>query len=235
MPAPEPAVAAVDDEMRANRARIEHDLDNYSLDCYPYAFSPLLLFSGSGYFDRGYSNYNAVAAFFAPCLEGLGDDGYEEGTAAEPGNGGDSRSGGVNSKSGTPASSPAPGGDRRQSLRASAKKDDVPPPRGIDMLHGVLYDRKNMQYDELILHLADRQMLVTCCIDAHFTAFQMISTKCMLYYDPTDSSVGVWTKEADVFRNACYFLMKCNYGDNNHIIENEKYYRQGSTQLAKTV
>ena len=103
------------------------------------------------------------------------------------------------------------------------------------MLRGVLYDRKNMQYDELILHLANHQMLVTCCIDAHFTAFQMISTRCMLYYDPTHSSVGVWTRENDVFRNACYFLMKCNYGDNNHIIENEKYYRNGSTPLAKTV
>ena len=28
------------------------------LDCYPYSFSPLLLFAPGGYFDKGYSNYN---------------------------------------------------------------------------------------------------------------------------------------------------------------------------------
>ena len=28
------------------------------LDCYPYTFSPLLLFAQEHYFDPGYSNYN---------------------------------------------------------------------------------------------------------------------------------------------------------------------------------
>ena len=62
-----------------------------SLDCYPYTFSPLLLFSQSNYFDKGYSNYNSVARFF----------------------------------------------------------NDVLSPLGINMLENVLYDRKNMLYDEL--------------------------------------------------------------------------------------
>ena len=50
---------------------------DHSLDCYPYTFSPLLLFSSDGYFDRGYSNYNAVAGFFDPVLRGVrgADDG----------------------------------------------------------------------------------------------------------------------------------------------------------------
>ena len=41
---------------------------SYELDCYPYSFSPLLLFSQSSYFDKGHSNYNAVARFFKPVL-----------------------------------------------------------------------------------------------------------------------------------------------------------------------
>ncbi len=40
----------------------------YTLDCYPYTFSPLLLFAQAEYFDKGYSNYNSVAQFFAPAL-----------------------------------------------------------------------------------------------------------------------------------------------------------------------
>ena len=39
------------------------------MDCYPYAFSPLLLFAPSAYFDRGYSNYHAVAQFFSGVFE----------------------------------------------------------------------------------------------------------------------------------------------------------------------
>ena len=44
------------------------------LDCYPYTFSPLLLFAQEHYFDPGYSNYNSVAQFFASCLEPMGVD-----------------------------------------------------------------------------------------------------------------------------------------------------------------
>ena len=45
----------------------------------------------------------------------------------------------------------------------------------VDMLQGVLYDKMNLKYDELLAHVLDRRMLVTCCIDAHFTAFQVPS------------------------------------------------------------
>ena len=41
---------------------------SYALDCYPYTFSPLLLFVDGSYFDKGHSNYNAVARFFDPVL-----------------------------------------------------------------------------------------------------------------------------------------------------------------------
>eukprot|EP00569_Conticribra_weissflogii_P013067 CAMPEP_0171380530 /NCGR_PEP_ID=MMETSP0879-20121228/29450_1 /TAXON_ID=67004 /ORGANISM="Thalassiosira weissflogii, Strain CCMP1336" /LENGTH=121 /DNA_ID=CAMNT_0011891651 /DNA_START=225 /DNA_END=587 /DNA_ORIENTATION=- len=50
---------------------IQRDLQTHSLDSYPYAFSPLLLFTSNGYFDKGHSNYNAVAAFFEGALSDL--------------------------------------------------------------------------------------------------------------------------------------------------------------------
>ena len=40
-------------------------------DCYPYTFSPLLLFAQSSYFDAGFSNYNSVAQFFTAALPGV--------------------------------------------------------------------------------------------------------------------------------------------------------------------
>lgn len=69
------------------------------LDCYPYSFSPLLLFSQSSYFDKGYSNYNAVARFFASVL-------------------------------------------------------------GNEMLDNVVFDRKNMLYEDLFNHVTTRKSLV---------------------------------------------------------------------------
>ena len=69
------------------------------LDCYPYSFSPLLLFSQSSYFDKGYSNYNAVARFFATVL-------------------------------------------------------------GNDMLDNVIFDRKNMSYEDLYKHVTTNKSLV---------------------------------------------------------------------------
>ena len=41
------------------------------------------------------------------------------------------------------------------------------------MLEGVLFERKNMLYEELLELVIKQRMLVTCCIDAHFTAFQV--------------------------------------------------------------
>ena len=51
-----------------------HRTETLLLDCYPYTFSPLLLFSDPGYFDKGYSNYNSVAKFFEAVLLPLGVD-----------------------------------------------------------------------------------------------------------------------------------------------------------------
>jgi len=38
------------------------------------------------------------------------------------------------------------------------------------MLENVIYERKNMKYDELLDHVVENKMLIVCCIDAHFTA-----------------------------------------------------------------
>ncbi len=98
-----------------NSAEVKLNGETFTLDCYPYTFSPLLLFVKDPYFDEGYSNYNSVEQFFRPCLNKI----------------------------------------------------------GVDMLQNVLYDRKNMLYEELLAHVSSERMLVTCCIDSHFTAFQV--------------------------------------------------------------
>ena len=103
------------------------------LECYPFTFSPLLLFSSDGYFDKGHSNYNSVAQFFSSCLE-------------------------------------------------------------VDMLNNVLYDRKNLLYEDLLEHVTEHQMLVTCCIDAHFTAFQVLGKHSLIFYDPLKPSLGYISK-----------------------------------------
>ena len=65
-------------------------------------------------------------------------------------------------------------------------EEEVYEDNGINMLHGVIYDRKNLTYDELYNHIASTQSLVTCCIDAHFTAFQMLNKK---YYFRTKKNI----------------------------------------------
>lgn len=137
-----------------------------TLDCYPYTFTPLLLFCQSSYFDKGYSNYNSVAQFF----------------------------------------------------------ESIVP---VNMLEHVLYDRKNMLYEELLDYVTTNQLLVTCCIDAHFTAFQVVQERkgkpALLYYDPMKSSLQKVT--GDGYKTLClYLLMKCNYGDSQHIQENKDHY-----------
>ena len=51
----------------------------------------------------------------------------------------------------------------------------------VNMLENVLYDRKNMRYEELLEHVTSNLMLVTCCIDAHFTAFQVLQMPLSLW------------------------------------------------------
>lgn len=132
------------------------------LDCYPYSFTPLLLFTESSYFDKGHSNYNSVARFFQKVLP-------------------------------------------------------------VDMLEHVLYDRKNMLYEELLGYIIQHEMLVVCCIDDHFTAFKVFSDNSLIYYDPCKPQLQKY--EGDSFRAlAIYLLLKCNYADSNHIQENKDHY-----------
>lgn len=153
LPAPEAPVA---------EASLPAAAAGFDLDCYPYTFSPLLLFAESSYFDKGYSNYNSVARFFSSAID-------------------------------------------------------------VDMLGNVLYDRKNMLYDDLLEYVVTNQMLVTCCIDSHFTAFQVLRGRAALYYDPLSPSVKLVS--GDSFDTLVGFLLlKCNYGDSQHMTEHEDYY-----------
>ena len=43
----------VDEEGEEVRKGSEGEWEGYVLDCYPHSFSPLLLFSDEGYFDKG--------------------------------------------------------------------------------------------------------------------------------------------------------------------------------------
>eukprot|EP00804_Cyclotella_cryptica_P011896 CCRYP_004399-RA/>CCRYP_004399-RA protein AED:0.06 eAED:0.06 QI:211/0.78/0.8/1/0.71/0.6/15/1860/1813 len=177
---------------------------DYTLDCYPYTFSPLLLFSSDGYFDRGYSNYNAVATFFDSVLkEVIGDNQLE---SSDGSNGDKKASSWMNSK------------------RASPQRGHEDEGGGIDMLEGVVYERKNMNYDDLYNYIVDTKSIVTCCIDAHFTAFQIINPKTLIYYDPLSPTLRVAKGEGEVQKVAVFLLLKCNYGDNQHIQENKSHY-----------
>ena len=138
---------------------------SFELDCYPYSFTPLLLFAQASYFDKGYSNYNAVCQFFSSVVP-------------------------------------------------------------VDMLTNVLFERTNMLYEALYEHVIQNEMLVTCCIDAHFTAYQVVDKKkpCVIYYDPLRSILQRVSGAAAV-RDFCIFLLlKCNYGDSQHIQDNKDYY-----------
>ena len=148
-----------------------HNPDDYALDCYPYTFSPLLLFAPGSYFDKGYSNYNSVAKFFESVLE-------------------------------------------------------------VDMLDNVVFDRKNMLYEELLNLVASRKMIVTCCIEAHFTAFQMLSPQSLVFYDPLNSGLQLVTgNHAKKF--ASYLLMKCGYADGTHITDNKDHYVGGDANSTR--
>ena len=161
------------------------------LDCYPYSFSPLLLFAPSGYFDKGYSNYNAVARYFSPAI------GSE-----------------------------------------------------YNMLENVVYDRKNMKYEDLLNYVIDRGCLVVCCIEAHFTAFQLLSNatsgdinnekkakqkaSSLLYYDPAGGRLQLMSGDS-AKRFALFRLMKCHYGDNQHIIDNPNHYKGHSNPIRRLI
>ena len=159
---PAPPTAAALRELQKRKRVASEDTDQL-VDCYPYAFSPLLLFAPSAYFDRGYSNYHAVAQFFSGVLE-------------------------------------------------------------VDMLTNVLADRKNMLYEELLEYVQSQQMLVTCCIDAHFTAFQCLERGAVVHYDPAGGGQKLLTGDG-AQSHVLWHLLKCGYGNSQHIQENpEEYY-----------
>ena len=221
------------EESNAIQTLIQNHIQNYSLDCYPYTFSPLLLFTNSGYFDRGYSNYNAVAAFFAPALKGLGvaAAGENNGVGGGKMNGKTAvrrRSSANGSNSGESKCGGEGGGESKtdddKMNHDNNNEEEEEEDYGIDMLHNVIYDRKNLTYDELFNHIAKHSSLVTCCIDAHFTAFQMLGPTMLLYYDPLQPAIHVAKGERDVYSAALYLLMKCHYGDNGHVQDNKKHY-----------
>lgn len=238
-----------DDNDRENAIHqmVLNSITSYSLDCYPYTFSPLLLFTNNGYFDRGYSNYNAVAAFFAPALKGLGgDDGKGENGKKFPKkekskavrdnsdgkDGGDNDDTSPSSKSINDDIDTAMDANEQEgnaSAAAARKEEDDESSQqyeedgGVNMLQNVIYDRKNLTYDELYNHIATTQSLVTCCIDAHFTAFQMLNKNTLLYYDPMSPNLRI-CRDDHAQCCALYLMMKCGYGDNGHIIDNKKYY-----------
>jgi hypothetical protein len=146
-------------------------------DFYQYSFAPLLLFTSDGYFDQGYSNYNAVAEFFKSVVD-------------------------------------------------------------VDMLDNgvILFDRKNMRYDELLALTIQKRMTVTCCIDSHFTAFQVLSKDRIVYYDPLHSELTLITGEESCTSFTLYLLLKCAYADSQHIIEHKDYYTgNDSTPTRKLV
>ena len=146
---------------------------DYEVECYPYTFSPLLLFA-DGYFDKGYSNYNSVARFFQDVLD-------------------------------------------------------------VDMLENVLYDRKNMLYEDLLEYVTTKKMLVTCCIDSHFTAFQILGSNSLIYYDPLKASLG-FVNQQDMYRKfVLFYLLKCSYGDSTHIQENKSHYVGEATNPTRRV
>jgi len=154
--------AMMDDEMDANDSQQQQQ--PFELDCYPYTFTPLLLFAQASYFDKGYSNYNAVSQFFSSVVP-------------------------------------------------------------VNMLQNVLYERTNKLYEALYEHVVENEMLVTCCVDAHFTAFQVVDKKkpCLIYYDPLRANLQ--RVFGNSFRDFVIFmLLKCNYGDSQHVQDNKEYY-----------
>ena len=236
-----------DDDNDAINNMLQENLSSYSLDCYPYTFSPMLLFSSANYFDKGYSNYNAVAAFFAPALADLGVQKKEEEEEDGKMDDGDARVAAAAATSPSPEShrsnldnsptrsplrkSPRNGGG---SDNASPNEEDQYEGGGINMLSGVIYDRKNMTYDEVFNHIVATQSLVTCCIDAHFTAFQILNSQCLIYYDPLSPNIRVAFGESSVQDAALFLLMKCKYGDDVHVQENKNYYTgSSSSQLQR--
>lgn len=93
----------------------------------------------------------------------------------------------------------------------------------VNMLENVLYERKNMLYEELLSYVTSQRMLVICCIESHFTAFQILSDTSLIYYDPLKPWLHAVGKDG-FKRFVTWHLLKCSYGDNQHLAENKNHY-----------
>jgi hypothetical protein len=165
---PPPTSTAVASSATSNSSTI-----TLTLDCYPYTFTPLLLFAPETYFDKGYSNYNSVAQFFSSVMP-------------------------------------------------------------VDMLDNVLYERRNLLYEELLAFIIQHESFVTCCIDSHFTAMKVIHKNAAIFYDPTSPRIKLVT--GDNFRTlALYLLIKCNYGDSEHVRDNKDHYVNSGIAVRKSI
>ena len=169
----------MDDDNNDDNAKTDTNTD-YQLDCYPYTFTPLLLFAQDGYFDRGYSNYNAVAQFFASLMD-------------------------------------------------------------CDMLENVLYERTNALYEDLYAQVLERRMTVISCVNAHFTALQVVSSPsssspAVVYYDPMSPHLQLVTGTQAVRDLILFLLLKNNYGDSQHVQDNKDnyYYYQSSSSSSSS-
>lgn len=81
------------------------------------------------------------------------------------------------------------------------------------MLENVIYERKNMKYDELLDHVVENKMLIVCCIDAHFTALQVLDRENVLHYDPQNPMIEHIVTADSASKAIIFYLMKCKYGD----------------------
>ena len=80
-----------------------------------------------------------------------------------------------------------------------------------------------MLYEELYNHVTNNKSLVVMCIDSHFTAFQVMGNKTLLFYDPMSPTLQMVSGE-DYTTLVLFCLLKCAYGDSQHIQEHEDHY-----------
>ena len=81
-----------------------------------------------------------------------------------------------------------------------------------------------MLYEELLEMVTARRMLVTCCFDEHCTAFQALGDLSGIFYDPLKSWLVHVSGTESYRRLLLFLLLKCGYGDSQHIQDNKSYY-----------
>jgi hypothetical protein len=93
-----------------------------------------------------------------------------------------------------------------------------------------------MKYEELFKYCVDNKAFVICCIDEHFTAFNLLSKDALIFYDPLNSDLKYISGSDSVERFTVFHLVKCKYGDSGHVSESKDYYTgSGSNSLRKCI